>query len=393
LSADGANDDIPEVLPIRESQQRIARRGNPSSNSRLGRRVWLCLSAVIVGLFLFAGYRLWPVAFGISESRRFDGHQLPVDALEFSPDGRYVLSGGRDDAMRLWDIHTGEEVRHFDGQASPVRCMAFSSDGSRMASGCGDRHLATGKPPGFTDCTVGLWDVATGQELSRFGGHTDQVNTVAFSPDGRYLASAGADGSLCLLDGNTLHEVRRLAEGGPVIRCSLFSPDGLRLLSGDGSGVIREWDVLTGGEVRQFQAQCGKVSSLAFSPDGRWLLSGHDGLRVEKRMVGLAEQNRLHLDDCSVRLWEMENGQEVRRFPAEMSVIDVAFSPDGRQILAILGKGIVLFLDAERGVVLRRVQLSHAGSTCRVAYLPQGPCALVTGGGFEGTVHLYTFSN
>jgi serine/threonine protein kinase/WD40 repeat protein len=112
--------------------------------------------------------------------RRFNGHRRAVHSLAPSTSGRFLLSGGDDRVLRLWDVVQRKEKLIFHGHNQAVRAVALSQDG-RLALSGGD------------DKTVRLWDAGTGEELIRWEGHTAPVNGVAFSPDGKYAASASAD--------------------------------------------------------------------------------------------------------------------------------------------------------------------------------------------------------
>src|SRR5262249_8459560 len=147
--------------------------------------------------------RLWDVEQG-KEVRRFEGQSGSFNPAVFSPDGRYVLSGGPDKSLRLWEVETGKEVRLFSGHARWVRHLAFSHDGRRALSG-------------GSDGTVRLWDVSTARELQVFGGDPTggiprvfdigmqpepffllTADLVAFSPDDRQALSFWRDGTVRL---------------------------------------------------------------------------------------------------------------------------------------------------------------------------------------------------
>jgi WD40 repeat protein len=224
---------------------------------------------------------LWEVASG-SEVRSLTGHTNGVNSVAFSPDGRLLASGSLDRTIKLWEVASGSEVRSLYGQADWVRSVAFSPDGKLLASGsCGKRR-------GFGYCIQGeikLWDVASGREVRTLSGHTDWVWSVAFSPDGRLLASGSWDTTIKLWEVASGSEVRSLTgHPGFGVNSVAFSPNGRLLASGSCratnsfgyciQGEIKLWDVASGREVRTLSGHDSWVLSVAFSPDGRLLASG-----------------------------------------------------------------------------------------------------------------------
>ena len=123
----------------------------------------------------------------IKIARTFDGHTSDVRSVSFSSDGKYICSGSLDKTVRLWDIHTGENIRTFEGHTDRVNCVSFSPDGKYICSGSGDIYSRSG------DNTVRLWNVDTGENIRTLNGHTDLVWSVSFSPDGKYICSGSDD--------------------------------------------------------------------------------------------------------------------------------------------------------------------------------------------------------
>src|SRR5262249_17771598 len=129
------------------------------------------------------------------------GHTMAINALAFSPDGRWLASGGRDTTIKIWDTSTGSVLRTIYGHTSSVNTLAISPDGRLLASGSGefaDKRdmgvlLRGGAIRGAEDNTVRIWDVKTGTEVKVFRGHELPVGAVAFSSDGRSLISASGD--------------------------------------------------------------------------------------------------------------------------------------------------------------------------------------------------------
>lgn len=197
------------------------------------------------------------------------GHELAtplsmiggVMAVDFSPDGEYLATGGGDAVARIWDIETGKELRTLRGHLNYVRCLAFSHDGQRLATGSWDN-------------SVRLWDVHSGKELTRFLDHTESVNALAFSPDGKQLATAGQDKVVVVRDLERGTILQRLVGHRNGVMSIAFSPDGRRVVTG-ADEAAKVWDIEWGRELISLDRGEGeRVCAVAFSPDGRRIATG-----------------------------------------------------------------------------------------------------------------------
>jgi WD40 repeat protein len=263
--------------------------------------------------------QLWDLATH-AERARLKGHTTLVKAVAFSPDGKTLASASSrgnsksveaDEApLRLWDVETGQERLALKGHRHGVTCVAFSPDGKLLASGAEDKR-------------VKLWDVATGMETATFDEHIDEVNAVAFSPDGTRLASGCgkyyASGKLLLRDVATGKVQITPSNGVDRVKAVAFSPDGTTLASAIGGflkkgGTVQLWEVATGNKLAALAGTMGHhVTCLAISPDGKILAAGNT--------------------DNTITLWDMATGQERSRLTGHLSTpIALAFSPDGKTL-------------------------------------------------------------
>jgi hypothetical protein len=243
--------------------------------------------------------RVWDLVSG-KEEKLLRGHSKQVWAVAFHPNNRQVFSVSWDATARLWDIKTGNEVRRYTHRLD-VNGLALARGGDSFLTGSDDQY-------------VYLWNTASGDEVRKYQGHTGFVYAVAFAPDGRHIASGGVDKTVRVFDPATANQVKLFEGHANAVTHVAFTADSRYVLS-SGDSVVHMWDLATGKEARKFEGHAGLVPAMALSPDGRRLLTGGD--------------------DKTIRLWDVASGKELHKFQGHAdNVTCVAFSSDGRRAIS-----------------------------------------------------------
>jgi RNA polymerase sigma factor (sigma-70 family) len=226
-----------------------------------------------------------------------------------------------------------------------VSAVAYAPDGKTIASASWDKTLC-------------LWDAATGKELRRLDGHHEPLTAVVHAPDGRTLASGGADKAVRLWDAATGKELRCLKGHDQLVSAIAFSPSGKQLISGSWDQSVCLWDVAGGRQLRRFTGHTGRVWSVAFSTDGQTAASaGADG---------------------TVRIWNTRSGKETHKLEGhEGGVVGLAFSPNGKTLASGDAEGAIRLWEVATGRQVRKLQVpTTPGQPLRgvsaLAFTPDG---------------------
>jgi eukaryotic-like serine/threonine-protein kinase len=254
--------------------------------------------------------KVWDGATG-EVSAVFDAHGVTVFCLAWQPDGKRIACAGWDGRLHtawVWDARTGNPI--FPLPCPSCFAMAFSPDGRYLVTGGGNEALQ-------------IWDAGSGREIGTLGTHEQDIQGVVFSQDGKYLASASGDGIVKLWDAAIFRDAPPLGKkkaarfafpGRSGVSLNMaFSPDGKRLAAGGEKNMVNVWDVQTGNVLQTLPGHKRDVCAVAFSHDGRWIASGSEDSTVKVWNAATGE---------FIRSFRGHTGL----------VSSVAFSPDGRRL-------------------------------------------------------------
>ena len=277
--------------------------------------------------------QLWHVSIDNAKIpiRTLAGHSGAVWSVAISSDGKLLASGSADKTIKIWNLQTGELQKTLKGHAAGVFSIAFSPDNSLIASGSFDK-------------TVKLWNIKQGksEKYQRYSyahsrgnsygysyeysyayshgfptrtllGHTQEVQSVAFSPDGQTLASGSTDGTVKLWNVNTGKAFRTLSDHTDAVWSVAIAPDGKTLASGSWDRTVKLWNLETGKIQRTLRGHSKQVHSIAFSPDGRTIASGDLG--------------------GTIKLWSARHGCQKGTLKGHSDSVEISFPEDGKTMI------------------------------------------------------------
>lgn len=327
-----------------------------------------------------------------AELHKFKGHLGVIRCLAFSPDGRWIASGGQDNLVKIWDVNSASEIRTIKGFKTFITSIAFSPDGRKLLLGkdsfrgenslalfdlCGEENGRTfvNKHPfefkgacfspdgkilvtGGSNDLLDSWEVASGKKIQNLARHPGTINCVNFSPDGKLVVSCSGTSirpekdrscTIQVIDYATKKILHTLRNHTNIITEVSFSRDGARILSSSWDGTLKIWDVVSGKEVLTINAGLGEVNVARFCPESRIIASAAGGVSKtiydELGRIKIAGMKDLINPGGDIKLWNAFTGEPIRTMVGHTTkVLSLAFSPTGNWIASCgLDKSIRLW--------------------------------------------------
>jgi WD40 repeat protein len=329
-----------------------------------------------------------------------NGHSALVTSVSWNPDGKLIVSGSRDAALKIWEVATGQALNTIEGHCGPVYTVSWSTDGSVVASGTSDKtvkiwsatsflllntleghrecvtsmhwnHDSSKLVTGSRDKTLKVWVDVKGGSAGVFQGHSDYVASVSWNPEGSRIASSSCDGKIKVWDSVTGVLVSTLEGHSGCVYSVSWNREGNKIASGSWDRTVKIWDVVKGLSLVTLKGRSGYVHSAVWNSNGNKVAAG--------------------LWDGTIIIWDTHSGKELNATHGHaVDVWSVSWNLDGSKLASGSGDKTVKIWNAETLELLRTFS-GHHGVISSVSWSPNG--SQLASGSEDGTIKLWDTGN
>jgi WD40 repeat protein len=312
--------------------------------------------------------KMWQLLEWSADIERFlsnNGPYGPINSVAYSPDSLTIASGHWDGTVQVWDAQIGTLLHTFEGHTGPVFSVSFSPDGSRIVSGSCEEY-ENELTQRWTSCIRGrviIWDIETGKQLLSLDGHTGMVTSVAYSPDGLYIASGGGDNTARIWEAESGILLLTLEKHQIEVLSVVFSPNGaLIATSSDG---IRIWDVESG-------------NLLQILDDTYW----------GEKITFSSDSNFIFVGSSNIQILSTETNELVNEIEGDFFISCLSLSPND-SVIAACSYNLVIILDIITGTTFYELEHlgGHINDVMSASFSSDG--TRIVSASYNGTIHIW----
>ncbi len=341
-----------------------------------------------IALLPYYGFRIIDTKSEIIIAKMGKGHSKRLESVEFSPDGKYIVTSSMDSIVSIWDSNTGEEIDYLRGHSDYVLSAVYSPNGKYIASSSWDG-------------TIRIWDSNTHKVINVLKEHTGSVNSVSFSHDSKYIVSASSDKTIKIWTPTGKRSLLTLDGHTAAVNSAKFSSDGnYFIVSGADDKTIRVWDVSNMNKRNSNQlfvlyGHVDAIKSVSFSPDNKKIVSASCDGTVRIWDSGIWERgyilyrhnsfaNSIALSpdetyiasasyDHNICLWDLQNRTLSVLPPYHNKNINaISFSPDGKKMVSASADKTIIIWDIDKKDSIRVLRDGHWLEIHNASFSPDG---------------------